>query len=74
MTEIHKLTREKLAHLVAETEETLSQLKVEMERRVEETQHHEIDKLEQHLNSAESGLRSVRDFFRMLADEFRPKS
>ncbi|SDE28771.1 hypothetical protein SAMN05421538_105157 [Paracoccus isoporae] len=71
MSDHRNLTREKLAHLIGETEQTLSELKQEMERRDEAAQHRELDRLEEHLDHAENGLRTVRDFFRLLTAELR---
>ncbi|MEO1687185.1 MAG: hypothetical protein AAFU61_04695 [Pseudomonadota bacterium] len=71
MTDPRIISRDKLQSLIDETESSLAELKEEMERREDADQHREIDRLEEHLASAENGLRSVRDFFRMLVEDFR---
>lgn len=71
MTEPRTLSREKLEQMIGETETSLTDLKAELTRRDQAAQHREIDHLEEHMNSAETGLRSVRDFFRLLTAELR---
>lgn len=73
MTDARSLSQDKLTGLIAETEDTLQALKAELGNRERDAQHAEIEKLEEHLEEVETGLRSVRDFFRLLLGEIRER-
>ncbi len=73
MTETRLLSKAKLSDLIDETESTLADLKAEMSRREQAAQHEEIDHLEEHIASVESGLRTIRDFFRLLVADAQAK-
>ncbi|MEL6998377.1 MAG: hypothetical protein AAFP68_08945 [Pseudomonadota bacterium] len=62
---------ENLRKLVDETEATLAELHTELDRREEAEQHREIDRLDQHMKSAELSLTSIRDFFDEILNELR---
>jgi DNA-binding transcriptional regulator GbsR (MarR family) len=71
MTQPQSLTRDKLKTLIEETETSLEHLKVELAHRDEQAQHDEVEHFAEHLDTVENGLRSVRDLFRFLTEEFR---
>lgn len=68
MTDVSLLPADKLRTLISETEETLHQLKSELEVREEAAQDHEIEKLDEHFKNAELSLTTIRDFFRFLRE------
>ena len=57
--DIENLTNKRLSKLISKTESTLAELKIELKRRKQESQNHEIDDLEQHMESAEINLTSI---------------
>ena len=61
--DIENLTNKRLSKLISKTESTLAELKIELKRRKQESQNHEIDDLEQHMESAEINLTSILNFF-----------
>lgn len=71
MNDLSYVPQEKLRRLIAETEDTLAELKSEMDRRDEAAQHREIDRLDEHMKNAELSLATIRDFFRYLVGEVR---
>lgn len=72
-TALKTLTSDRLQTLAEETESTLSELRAELERRDEISQHHEVDNLERHMSAAEANLRSIRDFIAYLAESKKAK-
>lgn len=62
---------EALRVLVSETEETLAEIKEEIERRENQAQSREIEHLDVHMKNAELSLATIRNFFRYLRDELR---
>lgn len=60
------LTTERLRTLIEETEAELRALNAELERRNEQAQHHEVDRLDQHFKEAELSLETIRDFIRSI--------
>lgn len=68
MTDVSIMPEAKLRALIAETEETLSELKSELENREEAKQSQEIDNLDEHFRNAELSLQTIKDFFRYLAE------
>ncbi|MEL6479546.1 MAG: hypothetical protein AAFR17_19645, partial [Pseudomonadota bacterium] len=66
MANLTAISTENLRKLIGSTEETLAELKDELDRREEQAQHDEIDNLEHHMQNAELSLQSIRDFFAML--------
>lgn len=71
MPDLSFVPHDKLKRLVAETEETLTDLKRELDRRDEAAQAREIEHLDEHLKDAELSLQTIRDFFRYLVEEMR---
>lgn len=71
ITDVSALPDKKLRKLIAETEETLGELKEELEQRQEDQQANEVDNLEQHFHDAELSLQTIRDFFRYLMETRR---
>jgi len=69
MDNIKVMTSERLNKLVADTQETLIELKNEVERREEAQQGREIDGLDAHMDSAELSLAKIKDFVAMLLNE-----
>lgn len=60
-----------LRTLVADTEETLNEIKEEIERRENAAQEREIEHLDVHMKNAELSLETIRNFFRFLREELR---
>ena len=73
MNNLQTLTTDRLRILVTETETTLAGLKLELDRREELAQEHEIANLENHMQSAELSLKSIRDFLAFLSNDFKKK-
>lgn len=71
MSEYKTLTKANLLHLVAETEETLAEIKAEITRREEAEQEAELEQLDVHMKNAELSLQTIRNFFAYLRDEYR---
>ena len=69
MNNLNVLTNERLSKLINETQETLDELKKEVERRYQVQQEHEILDLENHMKSAELSLTSIRNFIKYLMDD-----
>lgn len=74
MTEYATMTKANLQRLVAETEETLVEIKAEIERRENEAQEEELQHLDVHFKNAELSLQTIRNFFAYLRDEMKSKS
>lgn len=60
-----------LKKLVSDTEETLGEIKEEIERRENAAQENEIAHLDVHMKNAELSLETIRNFFRYLKEEMR---
>lgn len=71
MDNLNILTTDRLRKLVKETEETLTELKTELERREQLDQNQEIEHLESHMKSAELSLTTIRNFLNFLMDDMR---
>lgn len=71
MNDFHVLTTDRLQKLVLDTEETLAELKLEIERRETLSQNQEIAHLENHMKSAELSLTTIRGFIAFLVDDMR---
>lgn len=71
MSDFKVLTNHHLLELIADTEETLDALKYELDRREQRAQQQEIANLENHMQSAELSLKSIREFVRYLAKSHR---
>jgi len=69
MTNIKVMTNERLNKLIADTQETLTELKEEVERREAAQQNREIDNLDKHLETAELSLQKIKSFIAMLLAE-----
>lgn len=69
MTNIKVMTNERLNKLIAETQETLTELKEEVERREVAQQNREIDNLDAHLETAELSLEKIKSFIALLLRE-----
>lgn len=73
MSDLKIMPKDKLNALIGETEETLAELRAEMERRDEADQAREIDHLEEHFKNAELSLQTIKDFFRTLVDDMKSR-
>jgi len=69
MENLNVLTNDRLSKLIDETQESLEQLKAEVERRKQLQQEHEILDLENHMKSAELSLTSIRNFIKYLVED-----
>ncbi len=67
--DLRNLTNANLQALIDQTESTLLEMKDELERRNELSQHHEIANLDNHMKSAELSLKTIRDFIAYLAED-----
>ena len=74
MENIHVLTNDRLHALISETEDTLIELKTELERREQVQQEHAVAHLENHMKSAELSLKTIRDFLSFLAQDIKNKN
>lgn len=71
MNNLNILTTDRLRKLIRETEETLIELKTELERREQLNQDQEIEHLERHMKNAELSLTTIRNFLNFLMDDMR---
>lgn len=69
MNNLNILTTDRLRKLIRETEETLIELKTELERREQLNQDQEIEHLERHMKNAELSLTTIRNFLDFLMDD-----
>ena len=65
------LTTERLRKLVVESEQTLAELKAELDAREQISQSQEVANLEHHMQSAELSLKTIRDFLAFLSHDLR---
>ena len=72
--ELKVITTGNLRALIEDTEDTLGELKAELERREENDQHGEIDDLDNHFKNAELSLKTIKDFFAYLMEDMRKKT
>ena len=68
MTNFKIMTTERLRGLLDDTQVTLNELRTELDRREQLEQHQEIEIIDQHIESAENSLVSIKEFFRYLLD------
>jgi len=68
MTNFKVMTTERLRALLEDTQVTLNELRTELDRREQLEQHKEIEIIDQHIESAENSLVSIKEFFRYLLD------
>ena len=68
MTNFKIMTTERLRGLLNDTQVTLNELRTELDRREQLEQHQEIEIIDQHIESAENSLVSIKEFFRYLLD------
>ena len=73
MANINLLSTERLHSLIVDTENTLKQLTIELERRELLKQESAIEHLEEHMKDAELSLNSIRDFLAYLVDELKER-
>jgi len=69
MNNFNILTTDRLRKLIGETEGTLIELKIELERREQLNQDQEIENLERHMKSAELSLTTIQNFLNFLMDD-----
>lgn len=70
-TNLTTVTTESLHGLIKETEDTLQELKQELQRREEMAQHRELENIDSHIRSAELSIKSLRDFVAYLLADLR---
>lgn len=73
MSNLQILSTERLNKLIIETQNTLDELKHEVERREARSQEHEIAHLDSHMKSAELSLTTIKNFIAYLIDESKKK-
>ena len=73
MTHLNEYSVEHLQEMIRDTEETLTELKTEIERRQQLAQETEIEHLEEHLKRAVVSLGTIKEFLTLLLDEYREK-
>jgi hypothetical protein len=73
MNNINVLSTERLRALITDTESTLKQLTVELERREFLKQENEIDHLEEHMKGAELSLDTIRQFLAYLINDLKDR-
>ena len=67
------LTNERLQKLIVESEQTLQDLKQELEKREQVSQSREVANIEHHMQSAELSLKTIRDFLAFLSQDLRDR-
>tara|TARA_R110002167_G_scaffold306775_1_gene511408 strand:- start:219 stop:443 length:225 start_codon:yes stop_codon:yes gene_type:complete len=73
MTNVNVLSTDRLRALIADTETTLKQLTVELERREFLKQENEIEHLEEHMKGAELSLDTIRQFLAYLINDLKDR-
>jgi hypothetical protein len=73
MTDVNVLSTERLRALIVDTESTLKELTVELERREFLQQANEIEHLEEHMIGAELSLNTIRRFLSYLVNDLKVK-
>ncbi|WP_339721006.1 hypothetical protein [uncultured Paraglaciecola sp.] len=73
MTNVNVLSTERLRTLIADTEGTLKQLTLELERREYLKQENAIEHLEEHMKDAELSLDTIRQFLAYLINELKDR-
>lgn len=72
MSDLQVLSNDRLSKLIEDTQETLDELKLEVERREQLRQEYEVLDLENHMQRAELSLTSIREFINYLLKNSRP--
>ena len=65
------LSKAKLKTLIAETQEVLDQLKLELKKRTQDKQHDEIEHLEEHLEDTTHNLSNLKKFIKKVFSELK---
>ncbi|WP_133470138.1 hypothetical protein [Paraglaciecola marina] len=73
MANVNVLTTERLKALIADTEGTLKQLTIELERRELLKQENAIENLEEHMKDAELSLDTIREFLAYLTNDLKSR-
>ncbi|WP_340677190.1 hypothetical protein [Paraglaciecola sp.] len=73
MTNVNVLSTERLRALITDTEGTLKQLTVELERRDFLKQENGIALLEEHMKDAELSLDTIRQFLAYLINDLKSR-
>ena len=71
MNELKTLSNDNLRVLISQTEDTLAELRAELDLRDARAQERELDNLDHHMESAALNLKSIQDFLRYLIEEAR---
>ncbi|MFT2090181.1 hypothetical protein [Paraglaciecola sp. 2405UD69-4] len=73
MANVNVLSTERLKALIADTEETLKQLTIELERRELLQQENAIENLEEHMKGAELSLATIHQFLAYLMSDLKQR-
>lgn len=68
---VSAMSSDELETLASETQETLEALMGELNKRRAKKMHGDIDNLEEHLKSADTSFKSLKDFIAMALREIR---
>ncbi|MEO9947073.1 hypothetical protein [Paraglaciecola sp.] len=71
MANINLLSTERLHSLIVDTENTLKQLRIELDRRELLKQESAIEHLEQHMKDAELSLNTIHQFLAYLVNDLK---
>lgn len=71
MANLTKFSTAELRRLIDETEQSLQELREELQLRQEDKQHQEVERLDEYMKHAELSLTSIRDFVTNLVSEMR---
>ncbi|MDR5859683.1 hypothetical protein FZZ93_10465 [Halomonas eurihalina] len=71
MNDLNRMSNEDLERMIGEAESCIQEIRAEMERRQQQTQHEAIDSLELYLEQADVGWSDVRKFFQQVLQELR---
>ena len=71
MNDLNRMSNEELEQIVEEAESCIREIRAEMERRQQQTQHEAIDSLAFYLDQTDVGWSDVRQFFQQVLQELR---
>lgn len=73
MNNLNVLTTARLRTLIADTENTLKELTIELERRQSLKQEEAIEHLEEHMKGAEVSLSTIQKFLAFIINDLKDK-
>lgn len=71
MNDFSLVSTAQLRRLIDETEQSLQDLREELESRQQSAQHQQVEQLDVHLKHAELSLASIRDFILQVLSDLR---